>query len=438
MGEINQYVVVSIDRNSKTPSQASFGIPGVIGQFAASKTVELFARARTYRNLRALEADGFTSADSIHAACSAIFRQRPSVEKVLVGRIDSGDASIGASLSAIAEASSDLFGFTVVGTYTSSVALSQALITGNVVKSSYSGVAVADVTYSGSPEATMTAWKGAIEAALPGATATVSGTSMAVVWPGNDPVPVVSVTGGASQPTVSVSWTQDLAKVEAIADWAETQKKPYIYDTTDIATYGGGSSDIFSTLKAKGYDWSCGWFHKLPGEYFAASLMGEGFAYDPGSSTYAFRTLKGVTSDNLGTTKEDRIVSKNGGYYTTTAGISHTFEGKVASGEFLDVMIGIAWVESRIKERVFAGRVNSRRVGLSDPGLETEGTLIKAVLSEAEQKGIGVRGTASVTVPKAADIATADKAARYAPGFEFGLQVEGAIHKSKINGHLYL
>lgn len=437
MSEISQYVEVSIDRATKTPSQASFNIPGVIGQFATTKTITEFDRARSYRNLKALVADGWSEKDSIYNACAAIWRQSPTVTRIIVGRLDSLDTSIGAGLNAIAESNGDWYGFVVVGLYTPTVTLSTALVTGNVISTKLNGIKVPDVTFATSAADTMEAWATAIETAFPGSTATVTGNSLEIEMPGNELVPSVSIAGGASQPKVTVAWAHDIDQVEAIADWVETQKKGFVYDTTTVDSYNSSvTTDIFSKLKAKGYDRSLGLFHKNPGDYAAAAWLGEFLPYDPGSSTYAYRTLKGVPADNLGTTKEDIILTKNGSYYTTTAGISHTFEGKSASGEFFDVIVGIDWIEARIKERIFGNRVNTRKVPLSDPGLEAEGTLIKGTLREAERMHILVEGSSTVTVPKAADISTEDKAARYAPGFEFGGNIEGAIHKSKIVGHL--
>lgn len=439
MSEISTFVEISIDRATKTPSQASFSIPAVIGQFATSKTVDVFDRARAYRNPKAMRADGWSEADSIFNACSAIWKQNLAVAQIIVGRLDSGDATLAAGLSLIADANSNWFSYVLVGTYTPTVNFSTAPIAGNIISATVNGIKIADVTYATSASATLAAWGAAVVTKFPGTVVNVTGNAVTLTLAGNELVPVVTVAGGVSQPKATVSWAQDGSKLVASADWVETQKKVFLYDTNDPLCYNSSSAlDIFSVIKAKGYDNSCGIFNANPGEYAAASWMGEFLPYDPGSSTYAFRTLKGVTANVLGPTKEDVILSKNGSYYTESAGISHTFEGKSASGEFLDIVVGIYWLEARIKERVFAGRVNNRKVPLSDPGLEAEGTLIKGVLSEGEQKHVLVSGSSSVTVPKAADISLADKAARYAPGFEFSGLLEGAIHKSKINGYLSL
>ena len=439
MSDLSTFVNVVIDRASKSPSQESFGIPMIAAQFAANKTTTTFSRARSYKSLKSLAADGWKTTDSVYLAAQAFFRQSNTVTNFILGRIDAADATLADSLNAIFAENSTWYGFVLIGTCTTTVKFSTDLIASNVISSTFNGIKVPDVVFSTDHASTMAAWETAIETAT-GGTVTVSGDSITVSKAGEDFVPVVTVAGASTQPVVTYSYTQDETKIKNAAAWTESELRVYGYDTPSFLTIGDSSKtdDLASSLKALGYDRTFGLVHRLPGEYAAASWIGEGFPYAVGSSTYAYRTLKGVTADGFDSTVEDTILNKNCSYYTETASISHTFDGKVASGEYLDSIIGIDWIRARLKERVFGHRVNVRKSPMTDSGLEAEGTIIYAVLKEAETMGILVSGTATVTVPKLSSLTDAQKTARAAVGYEFGGQLEGAIHTSDIDGHLYI
>ena len=60
-----------------------------------------------------LYADGWRSTDAVYNIANAIFSQNPSVNKIVVGRKDSNDATIDAALNAIANENNDWYGIVV-------------------------------------------------------------------------------------------------------------------------------------------------------------------------------------------------------------------------------------------------------------------------------------------------------------------------------------
>lgn len=228
------------------------------------------------------------------------------------------------------------------------------------------------------------------------------------------------------------------ADFDDIAAWVESAKKFAIFWTTDADTPDATkSTDLASVLKAAGYERSAVIYHVQPStgaDYPDAAWMGEGFPYDPGTSTWAYKTLRGVTSDKLTGNQETALKNKNCNYYMVVGGVAITQEGKVASGEWIDIIIGTDWIEARLRESVYSALVNNRKLPYDDSGITVVEGLVKGVLKDAAAKGILQEDSIQVTVPKYADIPQADKLARHLPDVKFTALYQGAIHRVTING----
>lgn len=349
MSQLDAIVSVTIDRQTQSVSQQSFGIPGVIGQFLTSKTTTAFTRAREYADTAEMLADGWTTADAVYKACAAIFRQNPTVPKVIVGRKDAADADWAAALTAINNENGDWYRFVIV--------------------------------------------------------------------------PVVTATPNDEY-------------LDA-AEWTETQKKRLFIQTLETDTLNAAlSTDLAAQLKALGYERTVVQYHLAANtdEYAHTSWVGEGSPFDPGSSTWAYKTLKGVTADKLTTGQKSAAWGKNCNTYTTVGGVSITEKGVVASGEFIDILDGIDWIESRLQETVFGSLVNLRKIPYDDSGIQMIRGLVKSVLDEAGRKGILQGDTIEVTAPKYKDIPSADRMARHLPDIKFTALLQGAIHTVAISG----
>ena len=347
---IKDIVTVNITRQTTSVAVAAFNVPLILSTFATSKTTTAFTRARSYGSLKALTDDGWASTDAVYKMANAIFSQNPSVSRVVVGRADSGDATVAASLAAIQAEDNSWYG----------LAVDQAF--------------------------------------------------------------------------------DDDDKVD-IAAWVEANKKFAFYWTTNVDVPDATkTTDMASVLKGLAYDRAATMWHPTPttgADYPDAAWMGEGFPFEPGSSTWAYKTLKGVTPDNVDT-KETALQDKNCNYYSTVGGVNVTQEGKVASGEWIDIIIGTDWIEARLRETVYSAFVNNRKVPYDDSGITTIEGLVRGVLSQAAAKGILQADSIVVTVPKYADVPTADKIARKLPDVNFTALYQGAIHRTTINGTISL
>ena len=346
---LKDIVTVNITRQTNSVAVAAFNVPLILSTFATSKTTTAFTRARSYGSLKELEDDGWESTDAVYKMANAIFAQNPSVSRVVVGRADSGDETVAASLAAIQAEDNSWYGLAVDQTFASDVS--------------------------------------------------------------------------------------------SIAAWVEANKKVGFYWTTDPDVVDATkNTDIASVLKGMAYDRAVVIWHPTPTtgvDYPDAAWMGEGFPYEPGSSTWAYKTLKGITPDNVAG-KETTLQNKNCNYYSEVGGVNITQEGKVASGEWIDIIIGTDWIEARLRESVYSAFVNNRKIPYDDTGIAVIEGLVKGVLNEAASKGILQADSIVVTVPKYADIPTADKIARKLPDVNFTALYQGAIHRTTINGTISL
>lgn len=229
-----------------------------------------------------------------------------------------------------------------------------------------------------------------------------------------------------------------ISKADDIAAWVEANKRLAFYWTTDENVPDAAKdTDIASVLKGKKYDRAVTIWHPTPtagADYPDAAWMGEGFPYDPGTSTWAYKTLRGITADKVSGTQETALQGKNCNYYSEVGGVNITQEGKVASGEWIDIIIGTDWIEARLREAVYGALVNNRKIPYDDSGITIIEGLVKSVLSQAASAGILQADSIEVTVPKYKNISQADKLARKLPEVKFTALYQGAIHRTTING----
>lgn len=60
---------------------------------------------------------------------------------------------------------------------------------------------------------------------------------------------------------------------------------------------------------------------------------------------------------------------KTANFYSEVGGVNITQEGKVASGEWIDIIIGTDWLEARLRESVYSALVNNRKIPYDDTGI---------------------------------------------------------------------
>jgi hypothetical protein len=123
-----------------------------------------------------------------------------------------------------------------------------------------------------------------------------------------------------------------------------------------------------------------------------------------------------------------------------------TQNGKVAAGEWIDVIRFRDWLEEEIKVNVVTAMINRNKVPYTDAGI----AIIEAAIRQALARGQATGGIApteydengnenlgyTVTVPLAATISPNQKASRILEDVQFTARLAGAIHVVEIDGSL--
>jgi len=353
VSDLNDIIQVTISRETQAIAISSFGTFAIVSEFLTSKTTPAFVRNRDYASLAEMVAEGWLTTDDEYKAAAIAFSQSPKVDKVMIGRLDAGDATITAGLNAIQSATQDWYAWIIIppGTYADEVKLAAA--------------------------------------------------------------------------------------------WNETQKKIFFQSTADPNVLDSGDvTDLAYFFQNLSYDRTVSIYHPNSQDetpagtpaWMESGWPGEALPYDPGSQTWAYKTISGVASYGLTSAERTAALDKACNIYTSTAGVNVTEEGVVASGEYIDIIRGLDWLEARLQEAIFTELVNKRKIPYTNEGIALIENAVRGVLSAAAAAGILIEESIEVTVPALADISDTDKLNRNLPDVDFVATVQGAIHKVEING----
>jgi hypothetical protein len=230
------------------------------------------------------------------------------------------------------------------------------------------------------------------------------------------------------------------AYVKAAAAWVESNNKIYLADTNEseaILDASDGTQGLLDDLKTLGYARTMGCWHPAPNQFFAAAWAGAVLPIDPGSETWKFKNLTGIATTNLTSTHRTNLVTRRANSVETVAGVKITFEGTVfnTSIGFMDVQRGIDWLQNDMTVGVFEALAGASKIPYTDAGAAVVEAEVRASLKRAVTRQILSDDPApEVSVPRVADVASADKTARNLPSVRFNGTLAGAIHKGTITG----
>lgn len=454
MAQTNDIVQVNITKDSPAVSQAGFGIPLILTYH------ERFAeRARVFTNLSdMLTANGgpYQSTDLEVQLATKVFSQNPSPQRVVMGRrqypttrtvdltpVDNGGTG---TLDSLPRASTD---YTVRinssdFTFTTSATPSVANITAGLVAAINAGtenVVATDNTTSIRIEA----------ADAPGGVAT-PGVAFTLEYQtglveSKDETPLAA--GGAiADEIAAVSSENDdwygltgdffgAAEIEAVALAIEPLCKVFTATVQDTDTTTPATTDINSLLQARALTRSWVNYHETPHCGISPAELGRNLPTIPGSITWKFKTLAGVTASKLTGTQVSNLQAKNAGFYRQVQGVNITCDGKTASGQFIDVTRGCDWLTSRIGEAVFSLFVNTPKVAYTDADFVLIENAVRGVLAQGVSNGlIASDPEFDVIIPIAANVPSNDRANRILTGITFCATLAGAVHGVPIQGKL--
>lgn len=431
-------------------NQAGFGVPNILTDETPLQSwgAELI---RSYSDATEVLEDWLSSDDAYKAAV-AIFSQTPRVPIVKISREGTRVAQV------------------------QTIVFSGPLITLNTIAMNVDGVALTATPFNTTNAQTLTDLAAKIQATASVATAASNGT---------DTITVTSVVGlesllstpivtlGVSQATAVVTQTvavvgvadflADISEqddawygliwvernellVATCAEYIETQRKIFITCSSDAdVTDGADTDDIGSTLMLAAYTRSAVSFNATPTDYLDAGWMGRLFPYDPGSETFALKTVASITPDDLTTAQRTAALTKNVNIYVIIAGQNKTLWGTMASGLFIDLRRGSDWLQAQIEEGIFLKLGDALKVPFTQRGINIVEEVVRAKLENGIRAGLlsndpfdaanGIMEPYLVTFPKIGEISTQNKADRILPNGTFQAKFAGAIHQvSILNG----
>lgn len=448
MAKLSRIADVQISLRTTGIAEQSFSDLIIVGDHALS-----VSRVLAITGADELLDMGMASTDSLYKAASDVFSQMPHINKVYIGRRLVSSATITVSAAA-------------AGAYTATIGWRNAT-TGEVMS--------AEAKYTALVTDTAAMIATGLAAAITALSATVSVTTV-----GN----VITVTGNPSGASFSVSvggnlTTDNTASAEpladtlaacaselgnwygvmitsrtesdvlAAADWVEANEKLFFTSSAQAAILDGASTtDVAYKLKQAQYFRTALWYHGAANsEFIDGAAPGHLFTFYPGQETWALKRLAGITYDALQEGKAIAAHAKNANTFEVFRNFAVTQNGKVAAGEWIDVIRFRDWLVEQIRINVVSALINADgKVPYTDDGIQ----IIRNALQKALDLGVARKGIApeeldsdgrkipsyTITVPRSADVSVNNRANRLLQDVRFTARLAGAIHVVEIRGSL--
>lgn len=214
--------------------------------------------------------------------------------------------------------------------------------------------------------------------------------------------------------------------ITELSGWIDTQKKLYFASTDNLNLAASLESDNTVIM-----------YHDDPTQYPAEGWVGRCAPELPGSITWKFKTISGVSAANIKAGELAYLHQEGGNSYVRKLGVLQTSEGLTTSGEYIDVIRSQHFIEARLVEQVMSLFINSGKVPYDNSGIAMVVAACESVMKQATDQGIIARdddgnGLWTVTAPRREDIPASDIAARKLDGVVIEAALAGAIHSATI------
>jgi len=241
------------------------------------------------------------------------------------------------------------------------------------------------------------------------------------------------------------------ADIEAIAGYIQsaTPLSAQFYDTQSANVASGTTPNVMSVLQANKYTRVLG-IYTTSEAYAGAAIMGIAMGSNTGLANSAFslayKSLIGVTADNLTTQQLTNITGWNGNVYTSYNGqYDLLVQGTMADGTPFDQLLNIDALTVGIQTAVVTALTQSPKVPQTDPGVTILVNAISSVCDQARKEGVLAPGiwTAApvlglqtgtnlplgflVLADTIANQSSADRTARKSPPIYACVKMAGAI-----------
>lgn len=423
MTVLTDIIEINISRETAAVAQTNFNVPMFIS--AHTKFAE---RARAYSSLTAV-ANDFGPSDSAYIAAQKLFGQTLTPAQIVIGRrlVPSSTVNISTATAGTYTLTINDVPFTFVATGSNT-----AIQIATGLKAAYQVTPVAGVTVTDNLDGTLTV------ASTIGYSLEVSSNMSQADQPSTESwvttINAITVVNNTWYALIIESHAD--ADVLAVAGQIEGMKKVFATSSQSNDIKTSATTDTFSKLQALGYQRTFGLYSATANtEYPEAAWVGYQLQEQPGSNTWAYKALSGVTVSSLSDTESTNVHNKSASTYERVGGLNSTIGAKMFGGEWIDVMIFVDWLEQRMKERLWSRMANSKKIPYTSAGTAIIEAEIRAQLND----GIRVGGLANspsptVQVPDVLAVSQVARANRIFEGITFEARLAGAIHFVKIAG----
>lgn len=443
----NPIVNVDITLNTAGTTREGFGLP----LFLAS-TDNFEERVRGYTSLTEV-AEDFDESTAAYKAAKQLWSQTPKVTQLYIGR------------------RAMQYTVSIPDEVTESTDYSLTIAVGGGISQPYQYTAQADDTAL----IVLTQFKGQIEAdptikddVTINVTGTGSSATMIVTKAGdNDFVKVTSTTSSvsiagttadtaasalAAIETYSTDWYFISAEdrtaqfVLAMASEIQARKKIFFTANSDVAALQGtelaSASDVPAQLAKSMYTRTvCLWHHSASYDYPEMAYIAYGAPYDAGSIAWGNAQLTGVEASlqpanqrPLTSIQKSALDVRHCNFIDLDGGVPVVRRGITSGGEWIDIIRGVDWLESDLKTSLRDLLINQKggKITYDDTGI----TRIRQVIETSLQRAVNRNFLSSYTVnvPKASQVALADKKARILKDITFAGILAGAILDVNLKG----
>lgn len=437
MGSVDDIVRVSISLGTTGIERAEFGVAMLVAPLMTFPE-----RVRTYRNYAEAAEDDLPP--SVLVAISDYFAQTPKPKTVKIGRRDVLKGVVNV------DTLKNLTDYTItvndeVYSYTSDASATAAEIVAGLA-----AVVLADTDEI--------------------ITATVVGDTLELAWIGANIGSIVlgdNLGWGAISPLAGGTAVADdltaiydedqawygLVMLERVkqtvldaAAWTEANKRVHGFASNSADDYNVAlDTDVFSLTKDSRYYRTFGIFtNNSSTEYPEVAWFGRLLTTQSGSETWALKQLASVTPATLTSTQANTIFGKGGNTFEyINSSVAITQKGKVAAGEWIDVIRFRDWLENTIQTNMATMMINRNKVPYTDQGIALCVNNLRKSLEEGQKVG-GISPTEFdsqdnevpgfiITAPLSVDVPTNIKSTRTLY-LEFTARLAGAIHLVEITG----
>lgn len=446
MSALDQIVNIIVSQQTAAVPQASFSIPLIVGP-NAPRTLTYYTSAA------AMLLDGFITSNPEYIYAVEAFSQALVPQQVGIGKRTTAVAQV------------------------STVAVSTLLATGHNYTLTLNGNVLAHTSSSDTQQSILTALNVALAALpVPPATGVVAGTGAGALLTLTSVTPGAGLSFSAVDADLTVLTTTpnngivtDLnlilnaaqgnlwygmaicnatsGDILQAAAFIETLRKIFIAASNDSGIPTSSTTDLGSELMGLGYKRTALVYSPL--NYNAgidAGWLGGQLPQVPGSSTWKFKQIVGSTPDVLTAAQRQFCLGVPGvstgktvNIYEAVGGVNITEEGWMCGGQFIDVTVGIDWLEVTMQNAIYTQLVNLPKIPFTDKGLAILENAVQQTLQLASDNGgSGLLDSTTIVVnaAKVSTIPQASRAARILPAgyLTFSARLAGAFHFITVNG----